>query len=85
MSNHKQPIKAEKNGEHLFGIPSVNAKTCKGFKEVDSLFVDSSGFGEIGEAALTIDQFYAKVKAGLYYGVTDAGQFQVHVGVFEKI
>ncbi len=48
-------------------------------------FVDSSGFGERGEAALTIDQFVDLLKPWLSYGVVGHGQFQVKVGVFRKV
>ena len=52
------------------------------FEEIDSYFVDSSGFGREDEPALTVDQFLAKVKAGRFYAVTDIGQFQVHIGEY---
>ncbi len=55
------------------------------FKEVDSHFVDSSGFGVKGEPALTADEFLEKVKAGRFYTITDVGLFQVHVGEYVKI
>jgi hypothetical protein len=54
-------------------------------------FVDSSGFGELIEAALTIDQFVDVLKPHddngieLGYGVVEVGQFQVKVGVFRKV
>ena len=80
----QKPMLATKDGERLFGVPFVGDKPIKGWRETDNMFVDSSGFGKPGEPALTIEQFYKQIKAGLAYGVTEAGQFQVHVGVFEK-
>ncbi len=54
------------------------------FKEVNSHFVDSSGFGIKGEPALTADEFLEKIKAGQFYAITGIGLFQVHVGEFIK-
>jgi len=82
---HKQPLQAIHDGERLIGIPFVGNKSFKKWREIDNLFVDSSGFGRSGEPALTIDEFHKQIKAGFAYGVTEAGQFQVNVGVFEKI
>lgn len=48
-------------------------------------FVDASGFGASYEPALTIDQFIEKMRPGYGYAVIEAGQFQVHVGVFERV
>lgn len=81
----KKPMLAVKDGQQLSDIPFVGSDPIKGWNEIDNLFVDSFGFGQIGEPALTTDQFFAKIKAGLAYGVTEFGQFQVHVGVFEKV
>jgi len=55
-------------------------------------FVDSSGFGGSGEAALTFPRFCEKVNAlisakperAYYAAVTGAGQFQVYVTIFSK-
>jgi hypothetical protein len=80
----KRPMVAKKDGENLIGIPSLGDYRPRGWKLVKTLFVDSSGFGAPDEPALTIDQFYSKVKAGFGYAVIEAGQFQVYVGVFER-
>lgn len=79
----KTPKIAKTDGQHLIGIGLIEREQ-DGWNLVDELFVDSSGFGQPGEAALTIEQFYGRIKAGYGYGVVDAGQFQVYVGVFEK-
>ena len=76
---------AKQDGENLVDIPSINVEDYPEWELVEELFVDSSGFGQESEPALTIEQFYNQIKKGLGYGVIDAGQFQVHVGVFEKI
>ena len=81
---YEQPLQAIRDGENLMSIPFVGDEPIEGWQEIDNLFVDSSGFGRAGEPALTIDEFYKQIKAGLAYGVTEAGQFQLYVGVFEK-
>ncbi len=80
-----QPIQATKDGENLTYIPFVGTKLFKKWRKIDDLFVDSSGFGQEGEPAMIVKEFYSQVKAGLAYGVTEAGQFQVFVGVFVQI
>jgi hypothetical protein len=53
----------------------------------ECLMVDSSGFGAPGEGALTFQEFaeYIQRHPGYGYGILEAGQFQVCIGVFEKI
>ena len=77
-----EPKQAKIDGEALADMPSVDKNNCGNWNLIDTLFVDNSGFGQDDEPALTIDQFYKKIKAGYAYGVIDAGQFQVMVGVF---
>ena len=66
-------------------FPNLGSFVPKGWKEVDSLFCDSSGFGAPGEPALTYAQLIAKLEVGKGYAITQVGQFQVYVGVFERI
>ena len=49
-----------------------------------AFFVDKSGFGSPGDPALTLQQFAALIRPGFGYGVIEDGQFQCHVGVFER-
>lgn len=70
---------------------SVETMQAKGYKLVKEWFVDSSGFGQEGEAALTIDQFQVEFDAfvagyskPLTPKITGQGAFQVYVGLFEK-
>ena len=51
---------------------------------VGVFFVDKSGFGTRGEPALTLQEFANLIRPGFGYGVVEDGQFQCHVGVFEK-
>ncbi len=50
-----------------------------------AFFVDSSGFGTAGEPALTLKEFLGFIRPGFGYAVVEAGQFQVKVGVFERV
>ena len=50
------------------------------------LFVDSSGFGERGELAMTVSQFaeFVQRHPGYGYGIIEAGQFQIVLGVYRR-
>jgi hypothetical protein len=90
--NHQTPFIMEQEdldetGRVLRHIPFLGNYLPKGFEKVDEYFVDSSGFGKEGEPALTFRQFCAKVRqngSGYGYGITEAGQFQVYIGVYSK-
>ncbi len=76
-------FKAEKNKTvSIRGINMLTDDDLEQFEEINRFFVDSSGWGIEGEAALTINQFLEKVKAGKYYAIIEAGQFQVYVGEY---
>lgn len=66
-----------------FPFPHIGNHVPRGWKIVDKLFVDSSGFGTEGEPALTVNQFLEKLEVGKGYAIVEEGQFQVYVGVFE--
>lgn len=65
-------------------FPNLGTYVPKGWEKVDELFCDSSGMGAENEMALTYNQLIEKLEAGKGYAITQAGQFQVYVGVFEK-
>ena len=48
-----------------------------------AFFVDSSGFGGPGEAAITLGRMFEVMSEG-YYAVVEVGQFQCKVGMFRK-
>ena len=74
-----------------FSIPNLGDYRPKGWKKIEDLFCDKSGWGAPGELALTIRQFQDKIlehhRAGkIYgYGMIEEGQFQCVVGVFEQV
>ena len=62
------------------------------YKEVKTFFVDLSGFGQEGEPALTSEQFSREASnlvtttpEPLYWGIVEAGQFQIYVTAFRKL
>ena len=69
---------------HLGRIPFLGAYVPNGWAQVNNYFVDNSGFGQVGEAALTAEEFYAAVKPGYGYAIIESGQFQVYIGQFKK-
>lgn len=61
------------------------------YEIVIEFFVDSSGWGQPGEPAMTIDEFCRAAEdlidetdEPLYWGITTAGQFQVYVAAYRK-
>jgi hypothetical protein len=71
--------------EHLRQMPFLGTYEPEGWNKVEELFVDSSGFGAPDEPAMTQEQFLKAVKPGLGYAITEAGEFQVYVGVYKPI
>ena len=85
-AENKQPYVAyEDHDPGVFNCPHLGDYIPEGWVEIEELFVDSSGFGSENEPALTTDQFLEKVKGGLGYAVSEAGQFQVFVRVFKRV
>lgn len=74
-----------------FSIPNLGDYRPKGWKKIENLFCDKSGWGAPGELALTIRQLQDKMleyhRAGKTYGygMIEEGQFQCYVGVFEQV
>ena len=92
--NHVAPVQGAR------GVPFVGDYVPPGFIRVSApavgrfmacadgyLFVDSSGWGNSGEGALTKSEFiaYAESHPDLYFGVVEAGQFQVVVATYKKV
>jgi hypothetical protein len=69
--------------ESIRKIPLLNTKDINGFEFIKSYFVDSSGFGDENEPALTFSNFFKEIKTGYAYGIIEAGQFQVYIGEFK--
>ena len=60
------------------------------FVRLDTLFVDTSGFGAEDEPALTLHQLGAKLRelseehGPLYLGILESGPFQAYLGVWKE-
>lgn len=82
---------AEVNTWELIPIPFpvLGDYIPDGYEQIDTLFCDSSGFGEERELALNKRQLSQYVKDhindGFYYGLGDVGQFQLYVNVYAKL
>jgi hypothetical protein len=69
-------------------LPFLGHYMPRGYKLVEELFVDSSGFGREDEPAMTFAAFCERVRKDVresnpyYYAIREAGQFQVYVGVY---
>ena len=64
----------------ILQFPFIGTWRPRGYTPTENLyFVDSSGWGSAGEAALTQEEFFAKLRPGFAYAVVEAGQFQVYV------
>jgi hypothetical protein len=75
-------LSADKKAERLRRIPNIGGYTHPDWERVDNFMVDSSGFGQRGESALTLDQFVDRVVPRRGYAIIEEGQFQVIVGEF---
>jgi len=69
--------------DHL-RFPNLGDYVPAGWRKVDELFCDCSGWGSPSEPALTQQQLLASLEPGKGYAITEAGQFQLYLGVFEK-
>lgn len=70
--------------EAIFKMPNFGFYRPNGWEEVNTFFVDKSGFGSESEPALTIQQFLNRVREGYGYAITEEGQFQIYITEFKK-
>jgi hypothetical protein len=76
-----------KDTDHFppFPFPDMGDYRPEDWEMVETYFVDSTGFGEPDELALTPEEFKKILKPGYGYGVIKVGQFQVVVGEFTHV
>lgn len=67
-----------------FPFPNIGDYRPKGWRLVDSLFVDKTGLGRDWEPALTAKALKERIKVGMGYAIIQEGEFQAVVGEFEK-
>ena len=59
-------------------IPWLGEYTPDGMVRVHTLFVDSSGFGQDGEIALSLNELFKRIHPAPYaYGIVERGEYQV--------
>ncbi len=86
-----EPEDVDRLGTLGHRIPNLGDHRPKGWKLVDQWFCDKQGFGGEGEPALTLRQLKERMKERLAdgelygYGMIEEGEFQVMLGVFEKV
>jgi hypothetical protein len=79
--------------EHFREVPNLGDYTPRGWRHLEGcdLFVDKTGWGAGDELALTASRYVDKVKELLRrnpeygFGIIEEGQFQVYIGVFERV
>lgn len=77
-------------GEPGYIIPNLGDHCPAGWKMLETWFCDHSGFGSDNGPALTLQQLKSKMKScigdgKIYgYGIVECGQFQLHLGIFER-
>lgn len=64
-------------------IPNIGTYRPRGYKLVETLFVDKSGMGSENEPAMTFTKFCSVVRPGYAYAIIEEGQFQVVIGEFQ--
>jgi hypothetical protein len=80
------------NGRRGFPFPQLGDHEPEGWELTgDDFFVDSSGFGQEGEPALTVRQFNVALRQmiedsdeTLAFAIGDVGQFQLYVNVYRR-
>ena len=84
---HRKAHPVEYKGNVDFKIPHIDPEyTSKTWKHKESLFVDKTGIDDSGRSMRYADFIKYIEDAGLNhaYGMSEEGQFQVHVEVFTK-
>lgn len=90
---HKRPYvpfdEAEIEKMPPFPFPFLGDYVPKGWKKIEELFCDTSGLDASGPAMpvpVLIDRMKADLqkKETIGYGITEVGQFQAYLGVYEK-
>ncbi len=70
---------------YLRHTPNIGAYRPKGWRLVERLFLDKTGYGAEDEPALTFGQFLREVRRagpGSGYAIIEEGEFQASIGRF---
>lgn len=65
-------------------FPFLGDYVPENYELEEEVFVDSSGWGSPGEPAMTIPEFLDTLRSDRSYAITEAGQFQVYIGVYRR-
>lgn len=71
-------------------VKDIEEVITAGYEYIENCFVDSSGFGQENEPAMTKEQFLKRLNELLnehqiiYTYITNVGQFQVNLGIYIK-
>jgi len=66
-----------------FPFPSIGNYNHPRWELVKTYFVDSSGFGEDDDGAMSTRQIIAAIKVGYAYAIVEQGQFQLVLGEYQ--
>jgi len=88
---HRMPGGKDWNGKRKFPFPNLGSYEPEDWADTgENFFVDMSGFGADDEPALTSTQFNRELLALVHddrrlgLAITQVGQFQCYVAVFER-
>jgi hypothetical protein len=89
---HPKCMSLDSDVEGWRSLPLIpDRRLADGYEAIKHFFVDSSGFGQAGEPALTFDQFEGEAMELIservnptFFAITEAGQFQVHISAFGR-
>lgn len=81
-----QDLAAWKQGKGFpIPFPMIGDYVPEGWEaDGEALFVDTSGLGGSGEAALSLPQLFDKLEVGRGYAFTQQGQFQAYLQKFTQ-
>lgn len=80
-----------KHGMRGYPFPNFGSYRPRGWKMRGTLFCDKTGMGREDEPALTIHQLNCRLEQdtaaclGYGYAIVEEGEFQIVVGVFERV
>jgi hypothetical protein len=81
-----QDLEAWKRGEGFpMPFPMIGDYVPEGWEaDGEALFIDTSGMGSPGEAALSVSELINKLEVGRGYAFTQQGQFQAYLQKFTQ-
>lgn len=89
---HPRCVREDVEPQYFRSLPFIpDRRMADGYTELETFFVDSSGFGSRSEPALVYDDFVSKAKTlimqregATYFAITEAGQFQLYISAYGR-